>query len=150
MDFQLSDPLALTIIGVLVSLVWAQTGRFQDDKVSPLAKIALVLLTGVLLAVGFTLLKVGPPITRADWYALVVNSLVVAFSTQAFYLSFQKYLPGMSDLLKDLRTGQSAISVPSATTGVVGGTLSDVTFDMPTPGALGLSAASLKSPERVG
>ncbi len=136
MDFQLSDPLALTIIGVLVSLMWDQTNRFQDDKVSPLAKIILVLVTGVLLAVGFTLLKLGLPTSRADWYALVVNSLVVAFSTQAFYLSFQKYLPGAADLIKDLRIGKPAaetkmqLSVAGGKTAVasVSGELDNVQF----------------------
>lgn len=132
MDYQLSDPVILLIIGILVSLVWEQTDRFQEDKVSGLAKIALVLVTGIALSIGFTLLKVGIPTVRSDWYALVVNSLVVAFSTQAFHLSLQKYVPGMSDLLVQLRTGQPIVNV------------TNVSSETPkSPADLGLSAGSL-------
>lgn len=111
MDYQLSDQVVLFVIGILVSLIWDQTNRFQEDKVSPLAKISAVLVSGVLLATGFTLLKTGLPANRTDWYTLVVNAITVAISTQAFYLSVEKYLPGMSNLAVQLRTGQPTVNV---------------------------------------
>ena len=106
----LSNPITF---GILISLIWEQTSLFKDDKASPLLKIAIVTLTGLLWSLVIAALSpTGLPQTPAAWYPVLMMGIAVAASTQIFHQLVNNYFPALGDLLLALRIGPTPEAQP--------------------------------------
>lgn len=108
----LSNPVTF---GILVSLIWEQTALFREDKLTPLAKMGIVVLSGLAWSLGVSMLRDGSIIGKDAWYAAIMAGVATAVSTQVFHKLVTTYLPGLAELLVQLRIGKVESTVTTST-----------------------------------